>query len=147
MAYIIAPIAFFTLIVSAFLLVNSSSYLAKSAGIPLGIVGMLLVPIGTTAPDLSASLISALKKGEGLALGNAIGSVMTNFLFAGGLVALIHPFSFNFELFRIPLYVLVAALSFFITYVNIRKSTDRFMSFIMLGFFSFYLYMVLSALL
>jgi len=141
LAYILAPIAIFSLIVSAFLLVETSSFLGIAFGIPVGVVGLIFVAIGTSTPELFSSLISALKQGEGLALGTMIGSIVLNFSFATGLGALFAPIAFDFNLFKAPLALLFASTLLFVGYVNIRKEADKYLGIILLAIYAFYVYM------
>ena len=59
--------------------------------VPPMLVGLVLVSIGTTAPELMASLLAALQNKPDVALGNAIGSVIVNASLAIGLAALVSP--------------------------------------------------------
>jgi len=67
---------FFVLTKSADLFVDSSSGIAKRFGIPKIIIGIFLVGLATTAPELAVSMMSALKGMPEMALGNAVGSVI-----------------------------------------------------------------------
>ncbi len=68
--------------------VDGAAGLAKKLGIPTLIVGLTIVSFGTTAPELSTSIISAVKKDVGIAIGNVVGSNITNILLILGLGAL-----------------------------------------------------------
>jgi cation:H+ antiporter len=138
-AYIMAPLAMFALIVSAFLLVETSSHLGVSFGIPVGLIGLIFVAIGTSAPELSSSLMDALKEGKGLGLGTMIGSIVLNFCFATGLGALVAPIAFDPTLFTMPLGILFAASVFFILYINIRKETDKYLGITLLAIYAAYI--------
>ena len=140
LAYIIAPLAIFSLIVGAYLVVSSAGYLAVAAGIPVAVIGLTLVALGTSLPELSSSLVAAIKKGEELALGNLVGSNILNIFFVIGLVSLIYPIKFSFELFRIPLYLIIVATIFFITYVSWRRQADKWLGVALVGIYIAYLY-------
>lgn len=142
-AYIIAPLAVFSLIVSAFLLVSSSSMLAFSIGVPVSVVGLLLVSIGTSAPEFASGVTSAIRHGEGLAFGTTLGAIVLHFFFAAGSAALISPFSFDFAPFKIPLMILMAAILTFTVYVNIRKYSDKYLGMILIALYALYVYLSL----
>ncbi len=144
-AYAMVPITIFSLVIASTLLVSTSSLLALSVGIPVGFVGLVFVAIGTASPELTSSIAAAIKKGEGLALGTLIGSVIVNFFFAGGLAAVIYPFSFNFEEFFIPLMFLLGSLIFFMIYANVRKETDRLLGISLILIYLVYLYFAIGA--
>ncbi len=76
---------------SAHFLINSSVYLAKAFGISDLVIGLTIVAIGTSLPELAASIISILKKEDDLALGNIIGSNIFNILAVLSLAGVIAP--------------------------------------------------------
>lgn len=63
---------------SADLLVNHAVSLSKLLGLSELIIGATIVSLGTTLPELSASVVSALQGNGGFALGNAVGSIIAN---------------------------------------------------------------------
>jgi cation:H+ antiporter len=71
------------------LTITSSVDLARSLGVSELIIGATIISIGTTLPELTVSVISALKGEPDLAVGNALGSVFFNTLVVTGTVALI----------------------------------------------------------
>ena len=79
------------LIVSSRGLVWGSVNIAKAAGISDLVIGLTIVAIGTSLPELAASIVSALKKEADLAIGNIIGSNMFNLLAVFGIPGLMHP--------------------------------------------------------
>lgn len=76
---------------SANYLVDSSVFIAKSFGISDLVIGLTIVAIGTSLPELAACLMSIIKKEDDLALGNIIGSNIFNILAVLSLVGLIAP--------------------------------------------------------
>lgn len=84
-------IGFVLLIVSSRGLVWGSVNLAKAAGISDLVIGLTIVAIGTSLPELAASVASALKKEHDIAIGNIIGSNMFNMLAVFGLPGLLSP--------------------------------------------------------
>ena len=84
------------------LLVQSGIALAHKLRLPPLIVGIILMGVGTSLPELSASLNAILSNPPtpGIAFGNVIGSNITNILFILGLSALIFPIKINKENFR-----------------------------------------------
>ena len=75
-AWIILAVAFFILAKSADIFVDSSISLANRFKIPRLVIGIVLVSLATTAPELAVSLMSAIRGNPEMALGNAIGSVI-----------------------------------------------------------------------
>ncbi|MEI6895436.1 MAG: calcium/sodium antiporter [Colwellia sp.] len=76
---------------SASFLVDSSVFIAKSFGISDLVIGLTIIAIGTSLPELAACIISIIKKEDDLALGNIIGSNIFNILAVLPLVGLIAP--------------------------------------------------------
>lgn len=90
------------------LVVDSASEIALSLGMSQALVGLTIVAIGTSLPELTTS-ISAARKGEaGMALGNLIGSNIFNILFVLGLSAVISPLNVSGTLFT-DTWILIAA--------------------------------------
>jgi cation:H+ antiporter len=77
--------------VSAGLLVSSSIAIARFFGIPEIIIGLTIVAVGTSLPELATSLMAALKKRFGIAIGNIIGSNIFNILLVVGTASVIRP--------------------------------------------------------
>tara|TARA_Y100000031_G_scaffold77340_1_gene85062 strand:+ start:93322 stop:94311 length:990 start_codon:yes stop_codon:yes gene_type:complete len=91
-------------------LVSGSVTLATNFGISDTIIGLTIVAIGTSLPELVASLMAALKKQGDLAYGNIIGSNIYNILGIIGVTATIHPFSVPIEIAHFDIWVMVAAM-------------------------------------
>ena len=71
--------------------VSSASGIAEKAGMSESLVGLTIVAIGSSLPDLSTSLIAAIKGHSGIAVGNIVGSCVLNVFFIIGLCATIKP--------------------------------------------------------
>ena len=79
------------LVKGAALLVKGASGLAYRSGIPELVLGLTLVALGTSLPELSISIIASIKGNADLAIGNIIGSNITNILLVLGLTAIVSP--------------------------------------------------------
>ena len=79
------------LIISSRGLVWGSVNIAKAAGISDLVIGLTIVAIGTSLPELAASIVSVLKKEHDMAIGNIIGSNMFNLLVVFGIPGLMSP--------------------------------------------------------
>ena len=73
------------------LLVNSSKNIANTFSVPESVIGLTIVAIGTSVPELAASIIAAIKGEKSISLGNLIGSNIFNILSVLGITALILP--------------------------------------------------------
>jgi cation:H+ antiporter len=79
------------IIIGGYLVVNSSTSIALSFGMSETLVGLTIVAIGTSLPELITSLTAAVKKQGEIALGNIIGSNIFNILFVLGLASAVYP--------------------------------------------------------
>ena len=73
------------------LMVNSSKIIALNLGISEIVIGITLVALGTSLPELAISSVGALKGEVDLAVGNAIGSNLFNILFVIAIVSMVYP--------------------------------------------------------
>lgn len=144
--YFIISVSIFVLVIGAYLAVSSGGYIMLVAGIPVGVIGLTILAIGTSLPELSSSIVAAVRKGQELALGNLIGSNIFNILFVIGLVALIHPIRFSFDMFRIPLFIAIGVTIFFYAYAIIRKKADKWLGITLTSIYVVYLYYIIFSL-
>lgn len=79
------------LALGAHLMVDSAVDLAEYMGISNVVIGLTIVAIGTSLPELAASVVSAAKGEADLSVGNAMGSNLLNVLFVVGLVSMMRP--------------------------------------------------------
>ncbi len=79
------------LLLGAWGVVESAKLIAKELYLPLTLIGIILVAIGTSLPELVFGVRAVIAKHEGLSLGNLVGSVVVNSTFILGLVAIINP--------------------------------------------------------
>jgi cation:H+ antiporter len=81
------------LVLGANVLLSGAVTIAKQFGISEVVIGLTIIAIGTSLPELATSVLAALKKESDIAFGNAIGSNVLNILAVLGLTALIQPIS------------------------------------------------------
>ena len=77
------------------LLINGATNLAIDFGVSERLIGITVVSIGTSIPELAASIIAVLKKEKAISLGNLIGSNIFNILAVVGITSIITPISAN----------------------------------------------------
>lgn len=75
--------------------VASATSLAKQAGLSDAFIGLTIVALGTSLPELFTSVAAAIKKNSDIAIGNIVGSNIFNILFILGITALIVPINFE----------------------------------------------------
>jgi len=79
------------LLAGSYAMVRAAVYIARVAGISEIIIGITMVAIGTSLPELAVSVISSFRGHADLAVGNAVGSNLFNMLFVISLVSMIYP--------------------------------------------------------
>ncbi|MBF9047709.1 calcium/sodium antiporter [Rhodobacterales bacterium LSUCC0031] len=97
-----------TLIAGAWLLVEGATGIARGLGVSETLIGLTIVAVGTSLPELATSVIAARRGEAGLALGNILGSNVFNILAILGLTAVIVPIPVPSDLSIVDL-ALVAA--------------------------------------
>ncbi len=113
---ILIIIGFILLIKGADFLVDGASEIAKKFHIPEIVIGLTIVAIGTSMPELVVSVTSALEGHADLAIGNIVGSNIANMFLILGACAIIRPLVFKRETrqFEIPFTIFVTILLFFL---------------------------------
>ena len=132
-------VGFAFLIVSADVLVDGSSGIAKKFHIPEIIIGLTIVSIGTSMPELFVSVTSALDGYSDMSIGNIIGSNLSNLLLILGLSAIIKPVVFQKEtrLYEIPMCLFFTVI--FMIFCNTQGGISRVEAVILLVLFCLFL--------
>ncbi|MGV9709598.1 calcium/sodium antiporter [Gordonia sp. NPDC003424] len=96
------------IIVGAEWLVDGAVTVAGDLGVSEAVIGLTVVAIGTSAPELVTTIVSTIRGERDLAIGNLIGSSTYNITFILGATSLVRPLDVTSELIRIDLPVMVA---------------------------------------
>jgi cation:H+ antiporter len=94
-------------LVGAELIVDGALDFARAAGIDETIIGLTLVALGTSLPEVAASVIAARRKHSDVALGNAIGSCIFNILAIMGIVSIVKPIAVPQVIMAFDLWVML----------------------------------------
>ncbi|WP_195990086.1 calcium/sodium antiporter [Clostridium sp. D53t1_180928_C8] len=151
MSYILLVIGFVLLIKGADIFVSGASNISKRLGIPSVIVGLTIVSLGTSAPELAVSAISAIKGNNEIAVGNVIGSNLFNTLVVLGVTTIIMTLTIKKEEVKrdFTIDILVTTLLLFLTFTTILGGKDNYISrldgiVLLIGCISYIIYLVLS---
>lgn len=137
---------FVLLIKGADWLVDGASALAKKFKIPEIIIGLTIVSIGTSMPELFVSTASALEGSSDMALGNIIGSNICNLLLILGLSTLIQPVLFQKETKFVEIPMCLTVTGIFMLMCNTGNMVSRIEGFILIALFiCFIIYTILMA--
>lgn len=136
------------LIKGADFFVDGSSSIAKALKIPSLIIGLTLVSIGTSLPEASVSINSALAGMNDMSIGNAIGSNIFNTLLILGVSAILISLIIDKDMkkFDIPIMIVICVLLLILSFVITPFKIDRWEGILMLVLFIAYLiFLVLRA--
>lgn len=107
------------------LVVDNACAIATAFGLSETLIGLTIVAIGTSLPELVTSVTASRKGESGLALGNVVGSNIFNIMFILGLSSSIHPIAADaLALIDIPL--LIGSTTIIFIYCKLRKEMGRF---------------------
>ena len=105
------------------LLVRGAAALALKANIPPLLIGLTVVSMGTSAPELFASVEAALERHPGLAVGNVLGSNVANLALILGLTALIRPVTVDRMALRLDIPLMLGASLLFVAVASDLEMT------------------------
>ncbi len=135
LSIILIAIGFALLVKGADFLVDGSSNIAKKFHIPEIIIGLTIVSIGTSMPELFVSLTSALEGYSDMSMGNVIGSNIANLLLILGLSTIIRPIKFQREtrLIEMPMCLILTII--FMIFCNTEGVISKIEAIILLILF------------
>ncbi len=107
------------------LLVDAAQGLARDFGVSDEVIGLTLVAIGTSLPELATTVMAALRRQADVALGNVIGSNLLNILAIMGVTSLFGPLIFDDKLLYVDIWVMLAASLLLIPFVFARWKLSR----------------------
>lgn len=106
-------------------LVSSAVDIAEILGISETIIGLTVIAIGTSLPELVTSVIAARKGASAVALGNVLGSNLFNLLFIGGVTAVLAPAPIPDDLIAFGLPMLLAASLLLLIFAATKNAISR----------------------
>ncbi len=101
--FLLLILGFALLIAGADYLVKGSSSIAKKMKVSDLIIGLTIVSIGTSAPELSVNIVASISGSSGMAFGNVVGSNIFNFLGIIGIVAMMRPINLKTSLLKVEI--------------------------------------------
>jgi len=108
------------------LLVDGAISVAQAFDVSDEVIGLTLVAIGTSLPELATSIMAALRKHSDIALGNVLGSNVYNILGIAGITALIKPIPVSAHMVKVDIPVMIAvSVALFVLAVVVRRFGKR----------------------
>tara|TARA_R110002111_G_scaffold42704_4_gene78617 strand:- start:10082 stop:11059 length:978 start_codon:yes stop_codon:yes gene_type:complete len=132
---------FVFLVFSADFFVKGSSAIAKNFGVSPLIIGLTIVGLGTSAPEILVAAIASMQGNTGLAMGNAVGSNIANIGLVLGATALIAPISIHSSLLKreLPILLAISIASYLLVIDGTLSRTDGLLLVTGLGLFLYWL--------
>lgn len=112
-------------IFGARLLVSSAVEIATALGVSETVIGLTVVAVGTSLPELVTSVIAAVRRHTDIALGNIIGSNIFNILFILGVTGLVQPIPVPAEIVRLDIWVMLAATALLLVFAYSGRQIVR----------------------
>ena len=124
-------------------LVVNAEIIAREFGVPETAIGLTLIAVGTSLPELATTTVAAIRRQADVALGNVIGSNMFNLLAIIGIAALVGPIPVADEFLRFDLWVMLAASFLLIPFVFFGRNITRIWGVVLTLLYMAYLLAVL----
>jgi cation:H+ antiporter len=126
------------------LLIDSSIVIATVYGVSETVIGLTLVAIGTSLPELATTVMAAIRKHADVALGNVIGSNMFNLLAIIGISSLVGPIPVEPGLLAFDIWVMLAASLVLAPFVFLRWSMGRLVGIVFSALYVGYIALLLA---
>ncbi|HEV7371417.1 calcium/sodium antiporter [Arenibaculum sp.] len=131
-------------VVGADLLVGAALTVARAAGISETVIGLTLVAVGTSLPELVTSVMAALRRHGDVAFGNVVGSNIFNILGIAGVTAVVSPFAVPAEIVRFDVWVMVGTTLLLVVFAVTGWRVSRREAAVFLALYAAYLAAQLS---
>jgi len=127
------------------LIVEAAVHIASRLGVSQSLIGLTIVAVGTSLPELATSAVAAYRKNAEIAVGNIVGSNIFNIFFVLGLSAIIKPLPFNPDNnIDIGVVILASMFLFLWMFTGKKRSLDRWEGVVLLilyiGYIAFLVY-------
>ena len=135
-------LAVILVIISAFVVTDSAIKIANLFGIAESLIGASILAIGTTMPELSINLAAVKKRNISLAIGDIIGSIITNLTLVLGVIAIINPIVFGSEIVFVLSSLVIINIIFL--YLASRMNFGIRQGIFLLSIYAIYLFSIFS---
>ncbi|TVQ03943.1 MAG: sodium:calcium antiporter [Roseinatronobacter sp.] len=128
--------------IGAQLLVTGAVDIAAALGVSDVVIGLTIVAIGTSLPELATTLMAALRREGGVALGNILGSNLFNLLLILGVAGLVGPMTVPAEMLRLDLWVMLGAALLLAPFIWTGRPIGRIFGGVLLLAYGGYLWLL-----
>lgn len=124
--------------IAAHFTVMAASDLARGWGVSEALIGLTIVAVGTSLPELAATAVAAMRKEAGIALGNVVGSNVFNILAIIGVTAVVVPIPVPLRMLEIDVWVMLACALLLVPLVYFRTTITRAMALLLVLLYAGY---------
>lgn len=136
----LTTVGLFGLVLGGRLLVSGAVDIAKAAGLSEALIGLTIVAIGTSLPELATSVVAALHKQADIAIGNIVGSNIFNIFFVLGTTSVILPLPVSSALnFDIMVSIVATGLLFLFMFTSEKRKLVRWEGVVFVALYTAYL--------
>ena len=128
------------LVGGAYMLVHSAIYFARVIGISELVIGLTVIAVGTSIPELATSMVAAIRKESDISVGNVLGSNIFNILAVLGIAAIIQPLQVNSASLRIDMPVMLFFSIFLIPIITWKFVLTRGQGVLLLIWYGAYVF-------
>lgn len=136
---LLAMVGLVGLAVGGELTVRGATGLARALGISEVVIGLTVVAIGTSLPELFTSIVAVLKKEEDISIGNIIGSNLFNIAFVLGIIPTIRPLAVAGRVIRFENPLMLGITILFAVFLFIGRKLSRFEGAMLLLIYLFFI--------
>ncbi len=134
----------FFLVISGDLIVHSGSIIAEEMGVTQNLIGLTLVAIGTSFPEIVTTIMAARKGNNDIAVGTIVGTTIFNIFFALGVTALVTSLPFNTQNLVDASFLLLVTIIFFVfMFVGKKHILERWQGVALVLFYIAYLVFII----
>ena len=133
------------LVFGADLLVEGGVNIARGFGVPDAVIGLSLVAIGTSLPELATAVVAAIRRHPDVVLGNVIGSNIFNILAILGVTAVIQPIAVSARFREIDTPVMLGVALLLLALLVVSKPIGRLWGFVLLALYAAYMVVLFSS--
>ncbi|MBO9408883.1 calcium/sodium antiporter [Shimia sp. R9_1] len=126
------------------LMVDNAEVIARRYGVSDTVIGLTLIALGTSLPELATTVMAALRRQADVALGNVIGSNLFNLLAIIGVTSLIHPIRVDPDFFEFDFWVMLGSSLLLIPFVFLRQDLTRIWGVVFTALYLIYIAVTLT---
>ncbi|MEM7506225.1 MAG: calcium/sodium antiporter [Pseudomonadota bacterium] len=126
------------------LLITGSQAIARDFGVSEAVIGLTIIAIGTSLPELATTVMAALRRQADVAIGNVIGSNLFNITAIIGVAALVRPLEVPAEIINRDIWVMIAASVILAPFIFFCLKITRLMGGLFLGAYIAYIVLAYS---